>query len=175
MNTLNGKHIILGITGGIAAYKSAELTRRLRDAGARVRVVMTHGATEFVTPLTLATLSGNQVARSEFKPDPGPEIGHIELARWADLVLVAPASADLMARLAAGLADDLLTTLALATTAPLVLAPAMNHRMWLLPAPQACAERLRARGVPLPGPDAGEQACGETGPGRMLTLSPLTP
>jgi len=159
---------LLGVSGGIAAYKSAELVRRLGERGAEVRVVMTTAAQSFMTPLTLQALSGHKV-RCDLL-DPGAEAGmdHIELARWADLVLVAPATADLMARLAVGLADDLLTTLALATTAPLVLAPAMNHRMWLNPATQENLVRLQDRGVRILGPAEGDQACGEQGPGRML-------
>ena len=160
--------VLLGVSGGIAAFKTAELIRRLRTAGAEVRVVMTRAAQAFITPLTLQALSGNPVCSDLL--DPGAEAGmdHIELARWADLVLIAPASANVMARLAAGLADDLLTTLALATTAPLALAPAMNQRMWLHPATQANAQTLLGRGVRLLGPAEGDQACGETGPGRML-------
>lgn len=160
--------VLLGISGGIAAYKAAELVRRLREEGSSVRVVMTAAARSFITPLTLQALSGNEV-RCDLL-DPGAEAGmdHIELARWADLVLIAPATADLMARLAAGLADDLLTTLVLATTAPLFLAPAMNHRMWLHPATQENLARLRERGVRILGPAEGDQACGEWGPGRML-------
>jgi phosphopantothenoylcysteine decarboxylase/phosphopantothenate--cysteine ligase len=160
--------VLLGVSGGIAAYKAAELVRLLRARGAQVRVVMTRAARAFITPLTLQALSGNPVRVDLLDPLAEAGMGHIELARWADLVLVAPASADLMARLAAGLADDLLTTLALATTAPLILAPAMNQRMWLHPATRANAERLGERGVRLLGPAEGEQACGETGPGRML-------
>ena len=161
-------NVLLGVSGGIAAYKAAELIRGLRSGGAEVRVVMTRAANAFITSLTLQALSGNPV-RSELL-DPGAEAGmdHIELARWADLVLVAPASADLMARLAAGFGDDLLTTLVLATDAPLVLAPAMNQGMWRHPATQANVARLRERGVRLIGPAEGEQACGETGPGRMV-------
>lgn len=160
--------VLLGVSGGIAAYKAAELVRRLREDGAEVRVVMTAAAQSFITPLTLQALSGFEV-RSDLL-DPGAEAGmdHIELARWADLVLVAPATADLMARLAAGLADDLLTTLVLATTARVALAPAMNHRMWLHPATQGNLARLRERGVRILGPAEGDQACGEWGPGRML-------
>jgi len=160
--------VLLGVSGGIAAYKAAELIRRLRADGAEVRVVMTAAAQAFITPLTLQALSGNEI-RTDLL-DPGAEAGmdHIELARWADLVLVAPATADLMARLAVGLADDLLTTLILATAAPIVLAPAMNHRMWLHPATQESLARLRARGVRILGPAEGDQACGEWGPGRML-------
>jgi phosphopantothenoylcysteine decarboxylase/phosphopantothenate--cysteine ligase len=160
--------VLLGVSGGIAAYKSAELIRGLRAQEAEVRVVMTAAAQSFITPLTLQALSGNEV-RTELL-DPGAEAGmdHIELARWADLVLVAPTTADLMARLAAGLADDLLTTLVLATQAPVALAPAMNHRMWGHPATRDNLARLRERGVRILGPAEGDQACGEWGPGRML-------
>jgi phosphopantothenoylcysteine decarboxylase/phosphopantothenate--cysteine ligase len=160
--------IVLGVSGGIAAYKAAELIRLLRGQGAELRVVMTAAAQAFITPLTLQALSGSEVRCNLLDPRAEAGMDHIELARWADLVLVAPATADLMARLAAGLADDLLTTLALATTAPVVLAPAMNHRMWQHPATQHNARLLAARGVRLLGPAEGEQACGETGPGRML-------
>jgi phosphopantothenoylcysteine decarboxylase/phosphopantothenate--cysteine ligase len=160
--------VLLGVSGGIAAYKAAELVRRLRDQGAEVRIVMTAAAQSFITPLTLQALSGNEVRTDLLDPGAEAGMGHIELARWADLVLVAPATADLMARLAAGLADDLLTTLVLATTAPVTLAPAMNHRMWLHPATQENLARLRGRGVRILGPAEGDQACGERGPGRML-------
>jgi len=160
--------ILLGVSGGIAAYKAAELVRRLGERGAEVRVVMTAAAQAFITPLMLQALSGHEVRCDLLDPAAEAGMDHIELARWADLVLVAPATADLMARLAAGLADDLLTTLALATTAPLVLAPAMNHRMWLHPATQENLARLRERGVRILGPAEGDQACGEQGPGRML-------
>ncbi len=168
MSGLVNRHILLGVTGGIAAYKACELVRLLRRAGAEVRVVMTRGATEFVTPLTFQALSGHPVRSALF--DAGAEAGmdHIELARWADLILVAPASADFLARLAAGMADDLLATLCLATTAPVVVAPAMNQQMWQAAATRENVERLAARGVPLLGPATGEQACGESGPGRML-------
>ncbi|MCG6863463.1 MAG: bifunctional phosphopantothenoylcysteine decarboxylase/phosphopantothenate--cysteine ligase CoaBC [Chromatiaceae bacterium] len=160
--------VLLGVSGGIAAYKAAELVRRLREEGAQVRVVMTTAALSFITPLTLQALSGNAVRSDLLDPRAEAGMDHIELARWADLVLVAPATADLMARLAAGLADDLLTTLVLATTAPLVLAPAMNHRMWLHPATRENLARLQKRGVRVLGPAQGDQACGEWGPGRML-------
>ena len=130
MKRLHGKHILLGITGGIAAYKSAELTRRLKDAGADVRVVMTRAATEFVTALTFQALSGNPVHTELLDESAEAGMGHIELARWADAVLVAPASANFIAKLAQGRADDLLSTLCLATEAPLAFAPAMNHVMW---------------------------------------------
>jgi phosphopantothenoylcysteine decarboxylase/phosphopantothenate--cysteine ligase len=165
---LAGRHILLGITGGIAAYKAAELVRGLKKAGAEVRVVMTRAASEFVTPMTLQALSGNPVRQGLFDPAHEAAMGHIELARWADLVLVAPASADFMARLAAGMADDLLTTLCLATAAPLWLAPAMNQQMWQAASTRANAETLRQRGVTLLGPAEGAQACGEVGAGRML-------
>ncbi len=173
MNRLNGKHIILGITGGIAAYKSAELTRRLRDAGAMVRVVMTRGATEFVTPLTFQALSGNPVHTGLLDEDAEAGMGHIELARWADAILIAPASANCMAKLAQGRADDLLTTLCLASEAPLALAPAMNRVMWDDVATQDNVNTLRQRGVHLFGPASGSQACGETGEGRMLEVPEL--
>ncbi len=168
MKSLANKRILLGITGGIAAYKSADLTRRLREAGAEVRVVMTRGATEFITPLTLQALSGYPVRLELFDANAEVAMGHIELARWADAVLVAPASADFMAKLAHGRADDLLSTLCLATTAPIALAPAMNQQMWLNAATQANKHILETRGVHLFGPAEGSQACGETGPGRML-------
>jgi phosphopantothenoylcysteine decarboxylase/phosphopantothenate--cysteine ligase len=159
--------VLLGVSGGIAAYKAAELVRRLRENGAEVRVVMTAAAQSFLTPLTLQALSGNEVRTELFDPMAEAGMDHIELARWADLVLVAPATADLMARFSAGLADDLLTTVVLATTAPLTLAPAMNHRMWLHPATQENVARLRERGVHVLEPVEGDQACGEWGPGRM--------
>ena len=165
---LPGKHILLGLSGGIAAYKACDLVRRLRDAGAEVRVVMTEGATRFVTPLTLQALSGHPVRISLWDEAHESAMGHIELARWADAILIAPASADVMARLAAGMADDLLSTLCLASEAPLFLAPAMNRMMWAHPATRANAQTLAARGVTLFGPAAGSQACGETGEGRML-------
>ncbi len=168
MNPLAFRHVLLGVSGGIAAYKAAELTRRLRAEGADVRVVMTRAAQAFVGPLTFQALSGNPVRLDILDPTAEAGMDHIELARWADLVLVAPATADLMARLAAGMADDLLTTLALATQAPLILAPAMNQQMWEHPATRANARLLAERGVRLLGPAAGAQACGESGPGRML-------
>lgn len=165
---LESQRIVLGIGGGIAAYKAADLVRRLRDAGAEVRVVMTDGARHFVTATTFQALSGNPV-RSELWDDAAEAaMGHIELARWADRVVIAPATANLIARLAGGHADDLLTTLCLATSAPLVLAPAMNRQMWAHPATQDNLARLRARGAQVLGPASGGQACGETGPGRML-------
>jgi len=165
---LNGRRILLGITGGIAAYKGAELVRGLRRAGVEVRVVMTRAAAEFVTPMTLQALSGNSVRQALFDPEHEAAMGHIELARWAELVLVAPASADFIARLATGMADDLLATLCLATTAPIILAPAMNQQMWQAAATQDNITTLQRRGVEVFGPAEGEQACGEPGPGRML-------
>ncbi len=163
-----GKQVLLGVCGGIAAYKSPELVRRLRDSGAEVRVVMTRSARAFVTPLTLQTVSGSPVRQELLDPEAEAGMDHIELAHWASILLIAPATAHLIARLAQGLADDLLTTLALATTAPLVLAPAMNHRMWAHPATQENLKRLMARGARVLGPASGPQACGEVGPGRML-------
>lgn len=160
--------ILLGVSGGIAAYKAAELIRLLRAEGVELRVVMTAAAQAFITPLSLQALAGGEVRCDLLDPRAEAGMDHIELARWAELVLVVPATADLMARLAAGLADDLLTTLILATTAPVVLAPAMNHRMWRHPATQHNAALLAARGVRLLGPAEGDQACGESGPGRLL-------
>ena len=162
------RRVLLGVTGGIAAYKAAELVRLLRGRGAEVQVVMTAGARQFVTPLTFQALSGRPVRDELWDTQAEAAMGHIELARWAQVVLVAPASADYLARLAHGNADDLLSTLCLATTAPLWVAPAMNQQMWANAATQANAQTLRARGVRLLGPAAGEQACGETGLGRLL-------
>ena len=160
-------NIILGVAGGIAAYKSPEIVRRLKDAGHEVRVVMTAGAEAFVTPLTFQAVSGEPVHRDLLDETAEAAMGHIELARWADVVLAAPATANLMARLAHGFADDLLTTLCLATPAPIVLAPAMNQQMWRAAATQANLKVLVGRGVRFIGPDAGWQACGDVGPGRM--------
>lgn len=168
MQPLINKQVVLGVSGGIAAYKSAELIRRLRDAGAEVRVVMTKAAREFITPMTLQALSGHPVHGDLLDPEAEAAMGHIELARWADLVLIAPATADLMARLAQGRGDDLLTTLVLATDAPIALAPAMNQAMWRDAATQANLELLLARKVFVFGPGSGDQACGDVGPGRML-------
>ena len=160
-------NIILGVAGGIAAYKSPEIVRRLKDAGHEVRVVMTAGAQAFVTPLTFQAVSGEPVHRDLLDETAEAAMGHIELARWADVVLAAPATANLMARLAHGFADDLLATLCLATPAPIVLAPAMNQQMWRAAATQGNLEVLVGRGVRIIGPDAGWQACGDVGPGRM--------
>ena len=173
MQRLYRKRIVLGVGGGIAAYKSAELVRRLRDQGAEVRVVMTSGGREFITPLTLQALSGHPVHLDLLDPAAEAAMGHIELARWADLILIAPATADLMARLAQGVANDLLTTLVLATNAPVALAPAMNQAMWADPATQANRQLLEQRGIRLFGPAAGSQACGDVGLGRMLEASEL--
>ncbi len=166
--------LLLGISAGIAAYKSAELTRLLVTAGVAVQVVMTRAAQQFITPLTLQALSGRAVRSELFDPAAEAAMGHIELARWADLIVIAPASADIMARLAHGMADDLLSTLCLASTAPLWLAPAMNQQMWRHPATQDNRNTLQQRGVRLLGPDDGDQACGETGPGRMLAPAQIS-
>ncbi len=165
---LAGRRIVVGISGGIAAYKSPELVRRLREHGAEVRVVMTESATAFISPLTLQAVSGHRVHRQLLDEQAEAAMGHIELARWADQVVIAPASAGLIARLAAGLADDLLTTLVLATEARIWLAPAMNRVMWANPAVADNCRRLASREVTLLGPASGSQACGEEGPGRMI-------
>lgn len=168
MLSLSNKRILLGITGGIAAYKCAELTRLFVKAGADVRIVMTRAATEFITPLTMQALSGNRVHLDLLDADAEAGMGHIELARWADLILVAPATADALARIAAGRADDLLTTLILATPSPVAIAPAMNQGMWADTGTQSNLEALKQRGFPIFGPGSGEQACGDVGLGRML-------
>lgn len=160
--------IILGVTGGIAAYKTPELVRRLKDRGAEVQVVLTRSAREFVTETSLQAVSGLPVRDNLWDKDAEAAMGHIELARWADLVLIAPATAEIMSRLAAGGAPDLLTTLCLATEAPIAIAPAMNHVMWANAAVQENRRMLEDRGVRILGPATGDQACGETGPGRML-------
>ncbi|WP_026471277.1 bifunctional phosphopantothenoylcysteine decarboxylase/phosphopantothenate--cysteine ligase CoaBC [Alkanindiges illinoisensis] len=159
--------IVLGVTGGIAAYKSAILVRRLKDAGFDVRVVMTQGALAFITPLTFQALSGNPVHTTLLDPAAEAGMGHIELARWADLILIAPASANTVARLAAGLSDDLLTTIVLASKAPVWLAPAMNQQMWANALTQRNLQTLTDYGMQVIQPDAGEQACGDVGLGRM--------
>ena len=163
-----GPKVLLGISAGIAAYKSAMLARLLKQAGCEVRVVMTEGAQAFITPLTLQALTGEPVRTSLLDPEAEAGMGHIELARWADTILIAPATADLMARLAAGMADDLLTTLCLASEARKVMAPAMNQAMWAHPATRRNAARLMDDGWHLLGPASGDQACGDVGPGRML-------
>ncbi|MDX1267979.1 MAG: bifunctional phosphopantothenoylcysteine decarboxylase/phosphopantothenate--cysteine ligase CoaBC [Oceanisphaera sp.] len=165
---LTGKRILVGLSGGIAAYKSAELVRRLKERHAEVRVVMTESAKSFITPLTLQAVSGEPVSDALLDPAAEAGMGHIELAKWADLVLIAPASANTLARLAAGLADDLLTTLCLATPAPLAVAPAMNQQMYRHPATQDNLATLTRRNTLIWGPAQGAQACGDVGPGRML-------
>ncbi|HET6552460.1 MAG TPA: bifunctional phosphopantothenoylcysteine decarboxylase/phosphopantothenate--cysteine ligase CoaBC [Dyella sp.] len=166
--SLAQRRILLGVSGGIAAYKSCELVRRLRDLDAEVRVVMTEGATHFVSATTFQALSGQPVRMSLWDAEAEAAMGHIELARWAERILIAPASADLIARLAHGFANDLLTTVCLASAAPLYVAPAMNQQMWAHPAVQANVDTLRQRGVHLLGPASGDQACGDIGSGRML-------
>jgi len=164
---LEGKKVLLGVTGGIACYKSAYLVRLLRSAGAEVRVVLSKGAQAFVQPLTFQSLSGNAVSIDILSPEEESAISHIELARWADMVLIAPATAHFLAKLSGGLADDLLSTLCLATTAPIIVVPAMNKMMWLNSATQANVSTLTSRGIDLVGPAEGGQACGEEGVGRM--------
>ena len=166
--TLEDQHIILGITGSIAAYKSCELIRQLRQAGAQVKVVTTEGALAFVTPMTLQALSGERVYQDLLDEASEAAMSHIELARWADLVLIAPASANCIARLAQGMSDDLLTALCLATPAPVYVAPAMNQQMWAHSLTQANIARLQQHGIDTWGPATGEQACGDDGYGRML-------
>jgi len=165
---MQGKRVLLGVTGGIAAYKSPDLVRRLRERGADVQVVMTTAAREFVTPTTFQAVSGRTVRTDLWDAAAEAAMGHIELARWAEVVLVAPASADFLARLSAGFADDLLSTLCLATEAPIAVAPAMNRVMWANAATSANVATLLERGVQFFGPAQGDQACGEVGAGRML-------
>lgn len=165
---LSGKKILLGVTGGIAAYKAAELTRLLQKQGARVQVAMTEAATHFVGPVTFQALSGQPVFTDQWDARMANNMAHIDLSREADLILVAPASADFLAKVAHGLADDLLTTLVLARNCPLLVAPAMNRQMWENPATRRNAATLAADGITLLGPGCGDQACGETGDGRML-------
>ncbi len=160
-------NVVLGISGGIAAYKTPELVRRLRERGAEVQIVMTASAEEFVTETALQAVSGRPIRSNLWDKEAEASMSHIELARWADVVLIAPATAEIMARLAGGAAPDLLTTLCLATEAPIAVAPAMNHVMWMNPAVQANRDTLEERGVVIIGPDSGSQACGETGAGRM--------
>ena len=173
MGTLVHKRVVLGVTGGIAAYKSADLARRLQEAGADVRVVMTQAAIEFITPLTMQAVSGHPVHLHMLDAEAESGMGHIELARWADVVLVAPASANFVAKLAHGRADDLLSTLCLATEAHVAIAPAMNQQMWQNAATQANLTTARKNGVIVFGPASGSQACGEVGPGRMLEPTEL--
>ena len=174
MQSLLNKKIVLGISGGIAAYKSAELARLLMQEGASVQVVMTDAAAQFITPVTMQALTGNPVYTNQWDARIHNNMAHIELSRAADAILIAPASADLMAKLSLGLADDLLTTLCLARDCPLLLAPAMNLQMWQHPATVRSAERLRSDQVELLGPASGAQACGEVGMGRMLEPAEIT-
>ena len=168
MHKLIGKRIVLGVTGGISAYKAAFLVRLLRKNGANVRVVMTQSATKFVTPLTFQALSAKPVHTELLDLNTETAMGHIELAKWADLILIAPASANFIARYANGFAEDLLSTLCLATDSPVIIAPAMNQQMWRNQATQENLERINARGITVVGPTVGVQACGDDGPGRML-------
>lgn len=170
--SLAGKKIVLGVSGGIAAYKTPELVRRLRDRGADVRVAMTEAAKAFITPLSLQAVSGYPVSDSLLDPAAEAAMGHIELGKWADLVILAPATADLIARVAAGMANDLVSTICLATPAPVAVLPAMNQQMYRAAATQHNLEVLASRGLLIWGPDSGSQACGDIGPGRML--DPLT-
>jgi len=170
---LEGKKILLGVCGGIAAYKSAELTRRLIDQGAQVRIVMTASAKEFITPLTMQAVSGHAIYDSLLDPQAEAGMGHIELAKWADLILVAPATANTVARLRAGMADELLTTLCIASASPIALAPAMNQQMYLSAATQENLKVLKERGFTIWGPAQGLQACGDVGPGRLLEVPEL--
>ncbi len=168
MPSLANKRVLLGVTGGIAAYKSAEVVRRLQDSGATVRVAMTKGGTEFITPLTMQALSGNPVHTELLDTEAEAAMGHIELSRWADVIVIAPASADFIAKLVNGEGSDLLSTICLASRSPLAIAPAMNQGMWRNASTQHNIERLRGRSVHIFGPAEGEQACGDVGPGRMI-------
>jgi|WetSurMetagenome_2_1015567.scaffolds.fasta_scaffold13605_2 phosphopantothenoylcysteine decarboxylase / phosphopantothenate---cysteine ligase len=170
--TLKEKKILIGISGGIAAYKIPELVRRLKERGAEIRIIMTHNATHFVTPLTLQTVSGQSVS-VELNEETEHQINHIQLARWADLILIAPATANVLAKLTHGLADDLLSTVCLASAAPLAVAPAMNQQMWYAPATQYNINLLKNRGILFYGPADGDQACGENGTGRLLDIMQL--
>ncbi len=173
MYELSNRNVLLGVTGGIAAYKAAELVRRLQDQNAKVRVVMTPAATEFITPLTMQALSGEPVHLDLLNPEAEAAMGHIELARWADALLVAPASADFIARIAHGQADDLLSTVYLACAAPKFIAPAMNQGMWAQTSTQTNIDALRKDGITILGPDSGLQACGDIGAGRLLDIDQL--
>jgi len=173
MPDLVGQNILIGVTGGVAAYKSPDLVRRLVERGAIVKVVMTPSATQFISPLTMHAVSGQPVFHTLIQSNSETAMDHIELARWADKILVAPTTANFITKLAIGLADDLLSTLCLATEAEIAIAPAMNHMMWKNPATQKNITTLQARGISILGPDTGDQACGETGPGRMIELNSL--
>ncbi|GHE97177.1 bifunctional phosphopantothenoylcysteine decarboxylase/phosphopantothenate--cysteine ligase CoaBC [Thalassotalea profundi] len=173
MSILQGKNLVLGITGGIAAYKTPELVRRLKDQGANVRVVMTEGAKAFITPLTLQAVSANAVSDSLLDTQAELAMGHIELAKWADLIIIAPATADAIARITVGMANDLLTTICLATSSKIAIAPAMNQQMWHAQITQENITQLGKRGTEIWGPGKGEQACGDVGLGRMLEVDDL--
>lgn len=172
-NVFSGKRILLGITGSIAAYKAPELVRRLKEQGAEVRVMMSHGATQFITPLTLQTVSGHPVSVNFFDADEEAAMGHIALARWADWIVIAPATADCLAKLAHGHADDLISTVCLASEAQLIIAPAMNNKMWTHSATQQNYQLLQQRGVDFLGPESGDQACGEQGEGRLMAVETI--
>ena len=167
MNAPSLQRVLLCVCGGVAAYKSVELVRRLRDRGIDVQVVMTENAKHFVGTTTFQAVSGQPVRTTLWDDAAEAAMGHIELARWPDAIVIAPATANTLAKLAHGMADDLVSTLCLATTSPIYVAPAMNHRMWLHAATQSNIETLKSRGVTVVGPGVGAQACGETGPGRM--------
>ncbi len=167
MNAPSLQRVLLCVCGGVAAYKSVELVRRLRDRGIDVQVVMTENAEHFVGTTTFQAVSGQPVRTTLWDDAAEAAMGHIELARWPDAIVIAPATANTLAKLAHGMADDLVSTLCLATTSPIYVAPAMNHRMWLHAATQSNIETLKSRGVTVVGPGVGAQACGETGPGRM--------
>ena len=168
MKSLVNKNILLGVTGGIAAYKSAEIVRHLKKSGSAVRVIMTKSAEEFITPLTLQALSGNRVSTDLLDVESEAAMGHIELAKWADAILIAPATANTIAKLSSGRGDDLLSTTTLAFDGPVSLAPAMNQAMWRDDRTQENLEKLKTKGFKLFGPGSGEQACGDIGLGRML-------
>ena len=173
MQILQGKKIVLGITGGIAAYKTPELVRRLKEHGADVRVVMTAAAQAFITPLTLQAVSANAVSDSLLDTQAELAMGHIELAKWADFILIAPATADSIARITCGMANDLLTTICLATSSPIAIAPAMNQQMWHAQITQENINKLISRKFEVFGPGSGAQACGDVGLGRMLDVDEL--
>ncbi len=167
MNAVSLQRVLLCVCGGVAAYKAVEIVRRLRERGCEVQVAMTESAGHFVGEATFQAVSGHPVRNSLWDAEAEAAMGHIELARWPEAIVIAPATANTLAKLAHGFADDLVSTLCLATTSPIFVAPAMNHRMWLHPATQANIDTLKGRGVAVIGPGVGAQACGETGPGRM--------
>ena len=167
MNAVSLQRVLLCVCGGVAAYKAVEIVRRLRERGCEVQVAMTESAGHFVGEATFQAVSGHPVRTSLWDAEAEAAMGHIELARWPEAIVIAPATANTLAKLAHGFANDLVSTLCLATTSPIFIAPAMNHRMWLHPATQANIDTLKARGVAVIGPGVGAQACGETGPGRM--------